>query len=290
MRLVMFDAGWGPRAGVLPDSDHVLDLAALVPAAHVSDLDAWLAAGATVHAATRQALHGPGADAGPRHRLDGVHLLCPLRRPGKIICLGLNYRDHAAEIGAEPPRVPLLFAKYTNTLIGPGEDIRLPAVSGAVDYEAELVLVLGRGGRNIPEHEAEACIAAVTCGNDISARDLQMATSQFLPGKTCDTFAPLGPALVTLDELPAWPRLPIRCRVNGELLQDSDTGQLIFGPAETIAYLSRLMTLAPGDIIFTGTPAGVGMGRKPPRYLAAGDRVEVEIEGVGCLGNPVVAG
>jgi 2-keto-4-pentenoate hydratase/2-oxohepta-3-ene-1,7-dioic acid hydratase in catechol pathway len=225
------------------------------------------------------------------HRQEQVRLLAPVPRPPKIICIGLNYRDHAAESGATVPAEPILFSKYITAVIGPGEPIRLPATSREVDYEAELVVVIGRRGRDVPEADAMGFVAGYTCGNDVSARDYQLkkAGGQWMIGKTFDTFAPMGPALVTPDELGDPHQLPIRCLLNGETVQNSNTSQLIFGVPQLIAYLSHVFTLEVGDVVFTGTPAGVGFARKPPIFLKPDDVVEIRIDGVGSLRNPVHA-
>jgi 2-keto-4-pentenoate hydratase/2-oxohepta-3-ene-1,7-dioic acid hydratase in catechol pathway len=215
----------------------------------------------------------------------------PIPDPGKIICIGLNYRDHARESGMEPPPEPVVFGKFGNTIIGPEEPIRLPAVSTQVDYEAELVVVIGRRGYRIPRAAAFDHVAGYMNGHDVSARDWQIGRpgKQWLLGKTPDTFAPIGPWLVTAEDVPDPHDLSIRMRLNGRTMQDGSTRELIFGVDELIAYVSQLMTLEPGDLIFTGTPAGVGMGRNPPVFLRPGDVVEVEIAGLGTLRNPVVS-
>ncbi len=220
-----------------------------------------------------------------------VRLLPPIPDAGKILCIGLNYSDHAAESGMAPPGEPVLFAKYANTLIGHQAPIVLPRVSQEVDYEAEMVVVIGKRGRHIPQAQALEHVGGYTVGHDVSARDwqLQKPGKQWTVGKTFDTFAPTGPALVTPDEVPDPHALGIRLRLNGQTMQDSNTCQLIFRIDALIAYLSQVMTLEPGDLIFTGTPPGVGMARKPPVWLKAGDSVEVEIDGLGVLKNPVVA-
>jgi 2-keto-4-pentenoate hydratase/2-oxohepta-3-ene-1,7-dioic acid hydratase in catechol pathway len=217
--------------------------------------------------------------------------LAPVARPTKIICLGLNYRDHAIESGAKIPTEPVVFSKYPTAVIGPEAPIVLPPDSQKVDFEAELVFVIGRPGRNIPEADAMLYVAGYTCGHDVSARDYQLERGggQWVIGKTFDTFAPLGPVLVTPDELTDPHHLRIQCRVNGETMQDSNTEQMIFNVPQTIAYLSRIMTLEAGDVVFTGTPPGVGLARKPPIYLKDGDVVEIEVEGIGVLRNPVRA-
>jgi 2-keto-4-pentenoate hydratase/2-oxohepta-3-ene-1,7-dioic acid hydratase in catechol pathway len=221
-----------------------------------------------------------------------VTRLAPVRRPGKIICLGLNYRDHAIESGAPIPKEPVVFAKYPSAVIGPNVPIKMPPDSQKVDFEAELVFVIGKGGRNIAEANALQHVAGYTCGHDVSARDYQIdrGGGQWVIGKTFDTFAPMGPVLVTPDELPDPHKLRIQCRLNGQTMQDSSTEQMIFNVPQTIAYLSGVMTLEPGDVVFTGTPPGVGFARKPPVFLKPGDVVEIEIEGIGVLRNPVEAG
>ncbi len=213
----------------------------------------------------------------------------PITDPQKIVCLGANYRDHAAEAGIDIPTVPMLFAKFRNSLVGPAAPIVLPATSRSVDYEAELAVVIGTRCKDVAERDALACVAGAMAFDDVSARDLQKQTSQWLAGKAIDTFAPCGPALVTLDELGDLQSLGISAAVNGEIVQDSNTSEMIFGVAETIAFISRLMTLEPGDIIATGTPAGVGVMRDPQILLADGDVVTVTVEGIGSLHNPVVA-
>jgi 2-keto-4-pentenoate hydratase/2-oxohepta-3-ene-1,7-dioic acid hydratase in catechol pathway len=224
-----------------------------------------------------------------RHDPESVTLLAPVHDPRKIVCLGLNYRDHAAESGMEPPPEPVLFSKYPTALIGHLGTIVLPPVSQEVDYEAELVVVVGQGGKNIPRERAMSHVAGYAVGHDVSARDWQLNKpgKQWMAGKTFDTFAPIGPELVTTDEVPDPQALGIRLRLNGQTMQDSNTSQLIFGVGYVISYLSNVFTLEPGDLIFTGTPPGVGMARKPPVWLKDGDVVEVEIDGVGTLRNSV---
>lgn len=219
-------------------------------------------------------------------------LLAPVQSPGKVICIGLNYKDHAAESGQAPPPEPVVFNKFPQSVIGPEEPIRLPAVCHKVDYEAELVAVIGRGGRRIARSAALGHVAGYMNGNDVSARDWQLEKPgrQWLLGKSPDTFAPTGPWLTTADEVPDARNLAIKLRLNGETMQNSTTRELIFGVDELIAYVSQLVALEPGDLIFTGTPPGVGMARKPPVFLKGGDAVEVEIAGLGVLRNPIVAG
>ena len=220
-----------------------------------------------------------------------LQLRPPVPTPEKIICIGLNYADHAAESGAEIPREPVVFNKFPTSLRGPGDAIELPTASDSVDYEAELVVVIGREAKNVTVDTAWDYIAGYTCGHDVSARDWQKdkPEGQWLLGKTFDSFAPLGPALVTRDEIADPHNLSISMRLNGEVMQQSNTQQLIFGVDHLIAYLSQVCTLRPGDLLFTGTPPGVGAARKPPVFLKPGDVAEVEIEGIGTLRNPVVA-
>jgi 2-keto-4-pentenoate hydratase/2-oxohepta-3-ene-1,7-dioic acid hydratase in catechol pathway len=227
----------------------------------------------------------PGAVADLRN----VSLLAPVPRPPKLICVGLNYREHALEAKMEVPRVPTLFNKFPNVVIGPGDNIVLPKNSSQPDYEAELAFVIGRGGRHIPAARWRDHVAGYTIVNDVSARDFQMATSQWLIGKTFDTFAPMGPWIVSADEIPDPHALDIRLSIGGEVLQHSNTRELIFRIPELMEYISSVVTLEPGDVVATGTPSGVGFARKPPRYLRAGDQVVVKVGGIGELRNPVVA-
>ena len=221
---------------------------------------------------------------------ESVRILPPIPAPTKIICVGINYAEHARESGVDPPAEPILFSKFPSALIAAGDAIVLPPVSKEVDYEAELVVVIGAGGRNIPREEALSRVGGYCCGHDVSARDWQLHKpgGQWLMGKTFDTFAPVGPELVTADEVGDPGQLDIKFRLNGETMQDSNTREFIFGVEEVIEYVSSVCTLLPGDIIFTGTPSGVGAGRKPPVFLKPGDVAEVEIEKLGVLRNPVV--
>jgi 2-keto-4-pentenoate hydratase/2-oxohepta-3-ene-1,7-dioic acid hydratase in catechol pathway len=248
-----------------------------------------LGAGREVLAAADRAAKSAQARAIPAA---SVKLLPPIPDPPKIICLGLNYKDHAAESGAPIPKEPILFSKYNTSLIAHGDAIVLPPVSQEVDYEAELVVVVGKGGKDLSADKALEHVAGYTCGHDVSARDWQLKKDQkqWMVGKTFDTFAPIGPALVTADEVPDPHSLSIRLRLNGQTMQDSTTRQLIFPVGQVLAYLSQVFTLQPGDLIFTGTPPGVGFARKPPVFLKGGDVVEVEIERLGVLRNPVVQG
>lgn len=221
--------------------------------------------------------------------LESVTLLAPIPRPPKILCAGLNYRDHAAEAKMEIPSVPTIFSKFHNTIIGPGAAIFLPKNSKKPDYEAEFAFVIGRGGRYIPPQEWRAHVFGYMCFNDVSARDFQLATSQWLMGKTFDGFAPTGPWITTADEIPDPHSLDIELFLNGERMQASNTREMIFKIPDLIEFISSVLTLEPGDIVATGTPAGVGFSQRPPRWLRPGDEVVVRIEGLGELRNPVAA-
>jgi 2-keto-4-pentenoate hydratase/2-oxohepta-3-ene-1,7-dioic acid hydratase in catechol pathway len=262
VRLIAFDGGFGRI-----EDDRVIPMG--------EDLVAFLGS-------------GRASDGEPR-ALDGVAARAPVGRPGKVVCIGLNYRDHAEEAGLELPEVPILFPKFANSVIGPGDPIVIPPETTRADYEAELGIVIGRRAYRVSEAEALSFVGGYTCMNDVSARELQNRTSQWMLGKAIDTFLPCGPVLVTPDEIADPQALAIRCEVNGRELQSSTTAQMVFGVAELIAFVSRTMTLEPGDLIATGTPPGVGFARKPPAYLNDGDEVTVEIERIGRLTNPVRA-
>jgi len=280
MRLVSFHTEDGPAAAIQLGEE-------LIP---VSALDAP----ATTVRGLLEALDVEGLRelgrraeaANERVALADATLEAPITDPQKIVCLGLNYRDHAEETGQEIPTAPMWFAKFANSLSGSGQEIVLPAAHAEyVDYEAELALVIGRRAKNVSVADALDHIAGAMPFNDVSARDLQMQNPLWTSGKAIDTFAPCGPALVTLEEIEDLRALGLRTRVNGELVQEGTTANLIFGPAEVVAWLSRTMTLLPGDIIATGTPAGVGVAQG--RFLKAGDTVEVEVDGLGTLANRV---
>lgn len=274
--------------------EHVADLVSVARAAGIeskalarcASLRCFLELGAGVWPAIHEVLD---SYAGETSSIHDLRLGPPIADPQKIICLGLNYRDHALEAGMAIPDSPVVFAKYANSLAGPFSDIVLPAASADVDYEAELAVVIGQTARHVTPDEALQYVAGAMAFNDVSARDLQLSSSQWTLGKAIDTFGPCGPALVTLDELDDLHALGVRTRLNGEIVQDGNTADMIFRVADVIALLSSVMTLEPGDILVTGTPAGVGMGRTPPLNLKPGDIVEVEIEGIGALHNAVVA-
>lgn len=219
--------------------------------------------------------------------LSSVELLAPVGRDAKIICVGLNYADHAAEGGVDPPDEPLIFAKLPSSVIGHGRSVVLPMLSDEVDFEAELGVVIGRQARQVSPVEARDYVFGYTCVNDVSARDLQVRDQQWTRAKSLDTFCPVGPWIVTVDEIPDPQALGIRCLLNGEVMQDSSTASMIFGVDDLVSFISQGITLAPGDLIATGTPGGVGFLRHPPRYLSRGDDVRVEIDRIGYLDNPV---
>ena len=286
MRLATIQTTAGPRAAIL-QGNHYVDLHSADPSLPKT-IRSLLEAGESALKSARQAVER-NANA-VRYKDSSVKLLPPIPDPLKIVCLGLNYRDHAIESGAPIPKEPILFSKYATALIGPGEVIVLPPVSQEVDYEAELVIVVGKRGRYVKSAEAMSYVAGYTIGHDVSARDWQLKKKgkQWMVGKTFDTFAPIGPVIVTSDELLNPHQLPIRLRLNGQTMQDSNTSQMIFDVSAVIAYISQVFTIEPGDLIFTGTPPGVGFARKPPVFLKSGDVVEVEIERIGVLRNPVI--
>jgi len=212
-----------------------------------------------------------------------------IARPQKIVCVGLNYRDHAEEQGVALPERPLLFAKWPNTLIGNGDAIRIPSISQNVDYEAELGVVIGRRAHGVAVDDALSFVEGYVVANDVSGRDLQFSDGQWVRGKSLDTFLPVGD-LVPVADVPDPQALPIRAILNGEVLQDSSTSNMIFGVAEIVSFVSQAITLEPGDLIITGTPAGVGAFRDPKVWLTPGDEITIEIDGVGSITNPVTAG
>ena len=285
MRLVTYRTDGGPwRPGFL-DGAEVRDSAALAAAAGV-DVDC--SSNRTLLAAGSDAIRALAAVGGAESLpLAEVELGPPVPDPQKIVCLGLNYRDHAAETGMPEPAAPILFAKFANSLIGHGAPIVRPTASEQIDYEAELAVVIGRKGKNIPKERAYEHVFGYTTINDVTARDRQRNHKQWFLGKALDTFCPMGPWVATADEVEP-ENLEVKCWVNGELRQDANTRDLIFDIPTLIATISQGMTLVPGDIISTGTPAGVGIGMKPPTFLKSGDVVEMTITGLGKLSNPFV--
>ena len=274
-------AGPAPALG-LAVGDGLIDIARHLPAAPtgmIALMTAW--------ADWQAALEGLAASRPADHALDTVTLLAPVPRPGKILAIGLNYTDHVAESGMAAPTEQLWFAKMPTSVTGPHDPIDLPRFSEELDYEAELAFVIGKRCRHVTREDAPAAIFGYCAANDVSVRDWQLRTSQFTIGKSFDTHAPFGPWIVTADELGDPHDLPIRCLVNGETRQDSRTSHLIFDCFAQISHLSQAMTLEPGDVILTGTPGGVGAGFTPPRFLREGDRVRVEIGGIGAIENMV---
>ncbi len=287
MRLVTFYADNQPRLGVV-QGDHILDLARY-DSSLPTDMLSFLHGGDAVLGQTQRALMKRALFAVP---LAETRLAAPIPRTGKVVAIDLNYRDHAAEAGLAVPERPVVFAKFTTSVISPGDTISWSTdVTEHVDYEAELCVVIGKTARRVSEADAFEYIAGYMCGNDVSARDVQSgsrsAGGQWVRGKSLDTFCPLGPMLVTRDEVPDPGALGIRCILNGELVQNSSTSQLIFNVPTLVSFLSHSFTLEPGDIIMTGTPPGVGSARKPPLWLKPGDTVAIEIDGLGRLENPV---
>ncbi|HEY8502210.1 MAG TPA: fumarylacetoacetate hydrolase family protein [Solirubrobacterales bacterium] len=282
MRLVTFDVGDGARAGVVEDG-RVVDAWALLGEPHRGGLRELLAAGRV------DDLRGRLGDTGaPSHPLSTVQLLPPIPDPEKIVCIGLNYRKHAAEIGIEElPEMPTVFAKYRNALVADGETVRVPTAK--TDYEAEVAFVVGKRAKDVEEAEALDHVAGYTLLNDLSARDLQGATPQWMPGKVFDGSAPCGPWLVTPDEAGPADQIAIRLTLNGEEMQNGSTDDLIFSVPQLLAQLSNLMTLEPGDIVSTGTPEGVGMSRNPRVWLADGDEVVIESPTLGRLTTRISA-
>jgi len=289
MKLVTFSRFGITHIGVLSsenDDQVIHDLNILDPSLP-TDLSAFLAQGEPALEKARQAeMMMNKAAIFPLHE---VNLMAPIPRPGKILCVGLNYRDHILESGLTAPEYPTIFAKYSNCIIGPSDPIILPRITRQVDWEGELGVVIGKKTRFVPKQEALDYVAGYVVFNDVSARDYQFFTSQWTIGKNFDTFGPMGPALVTADEIPDPSGLEISTWVNGQLMQHSNTRHLVFNVPTLISYLSEVMTLEPGDVMITGTPAGVGFTRSPQLFLQPSDVVRVEIENIGYLENPVIS-
>jgi 2-keto-4-pentenoate hydratase/2-oxohepta-3-ene-1,7-dioic acid hydratase in catechol pathway len=233
-----------------------------------------------------EVLAGKAPDPKVEYPAGSLPLLAPIERPGKIIAIGLNYMDHCRETNAEPPKRPLIFSKFTTALTGPNTPIKwASSLTEQVDYEAELAVIIGKTARNVSEADALDYVFGYTCANDVSARDLQFSDGQWIRGKGLDTFCPLGPVLVTKDEIPDPQNLGIRCILNDETVQDSNTREMIFGVAHLVSYTSQAFTLEPGDVILTGTPHGTGAFRNPKLFMKNGDTVVIEIDGIGRLEN-----
>ena len=303
MELITFSTeatGWQTaRVGALLDQEYLLDFqralqVAEPPASHLDwfDMDAlWFQKSRETFnkLANDKSAISQAAKKGWLTKRSEAYWLAPVPRPGKLICIGLNYRDHAAESNMPIPERPVVFSKFSTAVIGPGEAVILPNTSTQVDYEAELAVVIGRRAKHVSASRAFDYVLGYTVFNDVSARDFQFADGQWQRGKSCDTFAPMGPTIVTADIVPDPHRLAIKLRLNGKTMQDSNTNQLIFGVPELLEFLSQTITLEPGDVIATGTPPGVGFARKPPVFLQPGDVMQVEIEKLGVLETPVVA-
>ncbi len=283
MRLISCRTGSGETLGVVAGG-RWLPAAELIPDGPAT-IGALLAGGDLVLDALRSAAASGRIEREGRS-VDGLELLAPVPRPGKVVAIGRNYREHVAEEQADPPPAPLVFAKFPSAVIGDGAEIRWdPALTQQVDWEAELGVVIGTTARNVSVDEALDHVLGYTCLNDVSARDIQFPDGQWVRGKSLDTFCPIGPAIVTADEIGDPGRLAISCIVDGEVVQSSTTAMMFFGVAEIISHCSRSFSLEPGDVIATGTPGGVGVFRDPPRFLGDGSTVVVEIEGIGRLTN-----
>lgn len=292
--------GWqSPRVGALLNSEYLLDFERAFdggerPPNHLAWLDMdgpWFQRSRKTYETLvpDSRLLAQAIEKGWLTRRSEAYWLAPVPRPGKLICIGLNYRDHAAESNMAIPERPVVFSKFATAVIAPGEAVVLPATSKQVDYEAELAVVIGRRAKSVGANRALEYVLGYTAFNDVSARDFQFADGQWQRGKSCDTFAPMGPTIVTADVIPNPHKLSIKLRLNGRTMQDSNTDNLIFGIPQLISFLSETITLEPGDVIATGTPSGVGFARKPPVFLKDGDQMEVEIEGLGILNSPVEA-
>jgi ureidoglycolate lyase len=280
MKLATFEAGGAPELGVV-QTDRIVPLSRAAPGLPADMID-LIARWGLVEGEVR-AIAARAADNLP---LDRVRLLAPIRRPGKIMAIGLNYADHIEESGLERPAHQVWFSKASSAASGPFDPIQIPKAPAYVDYEAEMVVVIGAGGRHIARADAPKAVFGFCVGDDATERAWQHRSPQWVLGKSFDSHAPFGPWITTADEVPDPHGLAIRGLVNGELRQQSDTGRLVFDVWDQIEHLSQAMTLEPGDLIFTGTPGGVGAAMKPPRFLKAGDRVRIEIDGLGAIENP----
>jgi 2-keto-4-pentenoate hydratase/2-oxohepta-3-ene-1,7-dioic acid hydratase in catechol pathway len=305
MRIITYESkassksGTEPRTGALiADGQYALDFRAALGTEAPSDVLAWcdldgqwlpkavaLCEEVERDSARRDALTEKGAIT----PISDVRLVAPIPRPGKMVCVGLNYREHAAEGNRPAPSSPILFSKFTTAVTAPDGDVILPPASSKVDYEAELAVIIGRKAKGVSRERALDYVMGYMNFNDVSARDFQFGDGQFQRGKSCDTFAPMGPFIVTADEIPDPQRLSISFRLNGETMQNSNTSEMIFSVVDLIAFIAETITLEPGDVIATGTPSGVGFARTPPVFLKPGDLMEVEVEGLGILSNRVVS-
>jgi 2-keto-4-pentenoate hydratase/2-oxohepta-3-ene-1,7-dioic acid hydratase in catechol pathway len=306
MRIISFatqESTWkSPRMGIIlhtngADSGQRLDCEKLfAPAERPANPLAWFDMGErwfrTARETAERLERDPNAFADARKKgwlvpSQDAYWFAPVPRPGKIVCVGLNYRDHAEESGLAVPKTPVIFSKFSSCVIAPGEPVVIPTTSEKLDYEAELAVVIGRHAKHVSADRAYEYVLGYTAFNDVTARDFQFGDGQWQRGKSCDTFAPMGQTIVTTDEIPDPHSLRITLSVNGRVMQDSNTRQLIFGVPQIIEFITQSISLEPGDVIATGTPAGVGFARKPPVFLEPGDQMEVNIERIGGLGNPV---
>ena len=308
MRIISFateESDWKtPRMGIIlyvdgADSRQRLDCEKLIaPAERPTNPLAWFDMDGrwfqTARDTAMRLERDPNALAAARDKgwlvpAEAAYWFAPVPRPGKIVCIGMNYRDHAAELSLAVPKAPAIFSKFSSCVIAPGEPVLMPVGCEQLDYEAELAVVIGRRASRVSAEHAYDYVLGYTIFNDVTARDFQFSDVQWQRGKSCDTFAPMGPAIVTTDEIPDPHTLRIALKVGGEVMQESNTDQMIFRVPELIEHITRHVTLEPGDVIATGTPPGVGYGRKPPFFLKAGDVMDVEIDRIGGLGNPIEA-
>ncbi len=285
MRLVTFQPrGQKARLGAIC-GELIIDLHAATDRQLPSDMRTFLSSGPFAFEMARSACTNPRSP----YLLEKVELLAPILNPSKVIAIGQNYMDHCREQGKEPPKLPIIFTKFTTSIVGPGAEIRWsPRLTQQVDFEAELAVVIGKPARRVSKHEALDYVAGYTCCNDVSARDLQFGDGQWVRGKSLDTFCPLGPWLVTADEIPDPQNLAIKSTLNGQTMQDSNTSEMIFDVATLIEFASHAFTLLPGDVILTGTPNGVGVFRTPPVFMKHGDVITIEIDKIGQLTNTCV--
>lgn len=279
MRLLAYARGGDTRLGVQSSDGTIHDLSGVFAA---TDVGEFLALGLTAGDVEDLRIRSD------RYAPDEVTIRAPVRRPGKIICVGLNYHDHCREQGIEPPSYPMLFSKFANAITDPGADVVRPRATERLDLECELAVVVGRRASRIGRDEAAGAIFGYTVLNDVTMRDLQRDDRQWLRAKGSDGFAPTGPVVVTSDELGDPGRLRLRSWVNGEAWQDSSTAEMVFDVATIVAFASQTITLEPGDLVATGTPAGVGHYQEPPRYLSGGDVMRCEVEGIGAIENRVI--
>lgn len=290
MKLTNIFNAAGERALALVEGERVYDLSkASGNRPEFASLGKWLHSGESARPQADRLREQLTRDTSTGKLLGEVKLAPMVDCEARIFCVGLNYADHAAENNLPPPESPIFFTKLTQVVVPHGAEIPLPAISKQVDYEAEVAVILGRRADRVSEHEAEACIAGYSIMNDVSARDLQRQDKQWFRGKSCNAFGPLGPWMVTLDAIPDPRNMEIKLRHNGQVLQHSNTSNLVFTPAMLISILSQTLVLEPGDVLSTGTPAGVGFHRNPQVFMHPGDRVEIEVEGIGVLANTFVA-